>query len=186
MALPLFIINSMKLKRREGFALMFVFLVGFASTVASVLRWVFIFRAYRLVQDNAGAVYKIEIIKVWTTAEVSTASIAFCLPVLRSLVRKKWFKKKSRHWAGSTVQNYMEKRRRKAAERKGDSGVDASATGFRDEEVGGIWAQEVEMVGMERAQEEGRVTVHMSEGGQESEQPLEGGIRKFGKKAATY
>lgn len=188
MALPLFIIKSMKLKRREGFALVFVFLVGIASTIASILRWAFIFFAYRQVQDNAGAVYKIEIIKVWTTAEVSTASIAFCLPVLRNLVRKKWFKKKNQYWAGSAVRSYMDKRRKRAAERKGDSGVEASATELRDVERGGIWSEEVEMVEPGTTQDERRQVMHLSEHGLENtHRSPEDWRREFGtRKAATY
>lgn len=147
MALPLCIIKSLKLKRREGFALTFVFMVGFASTIASILRWAFIYRAYQQVQNIEGAVYKIEIIKVWTTAEVSTASIAFCLPVLRNLIRRKWFKeRKNQYWASSTIRGYIEKRRKRNAEKKGDSGIDPTMAGLRGENSGGISMEELEMV----------------------------------------
>ncbi|KAH8145328.1 uncharacterized protein LAJ45_10608 [Morchella importuna] len=140
LGLPLFILKTLKLQPREGFALTFVFLVGIASTTASVLRWAFIYSAYRQEQDVDGAIYKIEIIKVWTTAEISTATIAFCLPVLRSLVRSFWVWEKRNGGA-------REEDGRKifggggAPMRCGDSGVDAATV---DEEEGGAVDVDVE------------------------------------------
>jgi len=69
-------------------SLCFVFFVGGISILASVVRYLFI-RRYIPAEDAYEAIALNETIEVWNAVEYYTASIAFCLPSLRSMWRMK-------------------------------------------------------------------------------------------------
>jgi hypothetical protein len=97
--IPLLVLRELRLRKGEVYAFAFIYLIGSASILASILRYAFIRVAYRdglKYQAHNSSAYEAvylstdldEKIKVWTTVEYCTASIAFCLPSLRNLLRR--------------------------------------------------------------------------------------------------
>ncbi|KAA8899250.1 hypothetical protein FN846DRAFT_177671 [Sphaerosporella brunnea] len=96
--IPLLVLRELHLRKVEVFAFVFVYAIGSVSIFASLLRYIFIRIAYRNGlgvrpgDDLAESIYRSaaldEKIKIWTTVEYSTASIAFCLPSLRNMMRR--------------------------------------------------------------------------------------------------
>ena len=83
--IPLLILRNIPVPRR---CIFFVYLVGGISIVAAVMRYVFIYR-YMSARNDREAIALHQANELWNSIEYCTASIAFCLPALRNLFRKK-------------------------------------------------------------------------------------------------
>lgn len=82
------VLREIRLGTVAWWSLCFVYFVGGISILASFVRYLFI-RRYILADDIYEAIALNETIEVWNAVEYCTASIAFCLPSLRSLWRRK-------------------------------------------------------------------------------------------------
>ena len=90
MAIPLFILRALpRLRRREMYAIGFVFLLGLVCVVAAIVRFIFLWRfmygkslpSHQLPSQQNIIVYTSEL-------EVVVAVVAGCLPALRVLLRR--------------------------------------------------------------------------------------------------
>lgn len=79
--LPLSIIRSLHLRRRQAIALTGIFGIGTLSIAASTARFVAI---YRVIVHSENAALSIQSTEQWSTVECATAMIAFCAPSFRS------------------------------------------------------------------------------------------------------
>jgi len=86
--IPLMVLREIRLGTVARWSLCFVYFVGGISILASFLRYVFI-RRYIPADDEYEAIALNETFEVWNAVEYCTASIAFCLPSLRGLWRRK-------------------------------------------------------------------------------------------------
>lgn len=82
MGLPLLIISSLRLRRPEKLALVFIFCMGGLSIAASVSRFAIL---YPYIKTPPLTTQTIHVLEVWGTVEMAAAVIAFSLPSLRVL-----------------------------------------------------------------------------------------------------
>lgn len=78
--LPLLVIQSFKLRRREKLGLCFVFTMGIMCVTASVVRY---YKMYIPFDHPSATMEGVRVAFLWSTIEVTTGFIAFCLPSLR-------------------------------------------------------------------------------------------------------
>lgn len=86
MILPIAVIPSLKLRRRETIALLSVFLLGIFSIGASTARFIVV---YKVIANKTNAATSIQSLELWSTVECATAMIAFCAPAYRGWLTKK-------------------------------------------------------------------------------------------------
>ena len=78
--LPLLIVKSFNLKQREKWGLCFIFAVGVMCVTASVVRY---YKMYVPFDHPPATVEGARVAFLWSTIEVTTGFIAFCLPSFR-------------------------------------------------------------------------------------------------------
>lgn len=83
MLLPISIIRSTNLQKREIRALYFIFAAGGLSVTANVVRLILVAKQHRLLEPTADFA---ELVEICTIVEVYTAFLAACLPALRALM----------------------------------------------------------------------------------------------------
>ena len=81
--LPLLIIKSFNLKRREILGLCFIFFLGLFCVAASVIRYVVMYIPYKYPPATMGGVREAFL---WSTVELVVGLIAFCLPSFRAVL----------------------------------------------------------------------------------------------------
>ena len=89
LVLPLLIIQSFNLQRREKLGLCFIFLVGIMSVAASVVRYVVMYIPF---QHPPATMQGARVSFFWSTLEVLTGFVAFCLPSFRVVLFKAFSK----------------------------------------------------------------------------------------------
>ncbi|KAI5786965.1 hypothetical protein DFH27DRAFT_603537 [Peziza echinospora] len=92
MALPITVLRSLNLRRRDLFALSFVFIVGVVTILAAVIRYAVVYETFRKPSAPTNVEKKINDIMVvmsWCFIEAYLAQIAFCLPAFRVFLRSK-------------------------------------------------------------------------------------------------
>lgn len=82
MGLPLLIISSLRLRRPEKLALVFIFCMGGLSIAASVTRYAIL---YPYIKSPPLTTQTIHVLELWGTVEMASGVLAFCLPSLRVL-----------------------------------------------------------------------------------------------------
>lgn len=90
MALPITILRTLSLKRREFIGLTLVFLVGLTTIICAIIRYIVIHETNS--QDHEGPEGKINdisVIQVWSYIEAYFAIITFCLPAFRILLNSR-------------------------------------------------------------------------------------------------
>ncbi|KAF8429295.1 hypothetical protein EV426DRAFT_703090 [Tirmania nivea] len=78
--LPLLIVQSFNLKRRERWGLCFIFAVGTLSITASVVRY---YELYAPFGHPLASIKDVWVALLWSTVEIMAGFIAFCLPSFR-------------------------------------------------------------------------------------------------------
>ncbi|KAF8467400.1 hypothetical protein BDZ91DRAFT_762839 [Kalaharituber pfeilii] len=78
--LPLLIIRTYNLQRKEVFGLCFIFTVGIMCITASIVRYVVMYTPYK---SPPATMEGVRTAFFWTTLEIVTGFIAFCLPSFR-------------------------------------------------------------------------------------------------------
>ncbi|KAF8462362.1 hypothetical protein BDZ91DRAFT_850601 [Kalaharituber pfeilii] len=92
MVLPLAVLRTLNLRRRDLFALSFVFLVGIITILAAIIRYIVVHQTYTNPGEANNAEKKINDIMVvmsWCLIEAFLAQIAFCLPAFRVFLRNR-------------------------------------------------------------------------------------------------
>lgn len=82
MGLPLLIISSLRLRRPEKIALVFIFCMGGLSIASSVTRFAIL---YPYIKTPPLTTQTIHVLELWGTVEIAAAVTAFALPSLRVL-----------------------------------------------------------------------------------------------------
>lgn len=87
MAIPLFVLKTLPLRRREMYAIAFILFLGLICIVASIVRFIFLWDF--IYGDHQGSLPSQQNIIVYTSElEVVIAVWAGCLPALRALLRR--------------------------------------------------------------------------------------------------
>ena len=86
MILPITILRTLSLRRREFIALTLVFLVGLTTIICAIIRFAVIHETYRHDESPEGKINDISVIQVWSFIETYFAIITFCLPAFRVLL----------------------------------------------------------------------------------------------------
>jgi len=78
--LPLLVVQSFNLKRREKLGLCFIFAVGIMCVTASVVRY---YKLYHPFNNLPASTEGVRVALLWSTVEITTGMIAFSLPSFR-------------------------------------------------------------------------------------------------------
>lgn len=89
MALPITILRTLSLRRREFIGLTLVFLIGLTTIVCAIIRYVVIHETNNDVESIEGKINDTSVIQVWSFIEVYFAIITFCLPAFRVLLNSR-------------------------------------------------------------------------------------------------
>ncbi|KAF8472817.1 hypothetical protein BDZ91DRAFT_760280 [Kalaharituber pfeilii] len=84
-SLPLLIISTLRLRRPEKLALVFVFSMGGLSIAASVARYAIL---YPYIRKPPLTIATLHVLEIWGTVEMAAGALAFSLPSLRALYIK--------------------------------------------------------------------------------------------------
>ena len=98
--LPLLIVQSFNMKRREKYGLSFIFAVGIMCVTASVVRY---YKLYLPFDHLPVSIDGVRVSILWSTIEITTGMIAFCLPGFRMVLFRAYKRGRDtirkKHWS---------------------------------------------------------------------------------------
>lgn len=97
LAVPLSVLHTLQLGRRQAVALVVVFLIGGLSIFAAVARFVIIFPK---IKKNAKAPI-VHTYELWALIEIASSQLTVCLPALRGWLRGRKDNRNRKTWGGN-------------------------------------------------------------------------------------
>ncbi|PUU78902.1 hypothetical protein B9Z19DRAFT_28771 [Tuber borchii] len=97
LAVPLSVLHTLQLRRRQVVALVVVFLIGGLSIFAAVARFVIMFPE---IKKNAKAPI-VHAYELWALIEIASSQLTVCLPALRGWLRGRKDNRSRKTWGGN-------------------------------------------------------------------------------------